>query len=114
MRTRDIYNGQPTEVYNFNRAYMTWLYELEEQPFRHCKAKVGRCGRYIYLRSYDTVVAFIDITKDTAYDILRTEYGYTSTSAQHIAKFFKEYNYYVGKILRTDYKNGRFITKVIY
>lgn len=114
MKTRDIYCGQPSEVTLFKQAYSTCLYDLKEKPFRNCKASVGYASVYIYLRSYNTVVAFIDPINKVGYDILRTEYGYTATSAQHIAKFFKEYDYYVGTILRTDYKNGHIITKVLY
>lgn len=114
MKTHDIYQGQPSEITAFKQSYHTWLYDLQEDPFRRCKASVGVVGRYIYLRSYDTVVAFIDTINDVGYDILRTEYGYTATSAQHIAKFFKEYDYYVGTIHRTEYKNGCCITKVMY
>ena len=114
MKTRDIYYGQPQEVTLFKQFYRTCLNDLKEVPFRHCKASVGYLGRYIYLRSYDTVVAFIDPIKKIGYDILRTEYGYTATSTQHIAKFFKDHDYCVGTVLRTDYKDGGCITKVIY
>lgn len=114
MKARDIYYAQPPGVTKFKQAYFTCSYDLKERPFRNCKASVGYASGYIYLRSYDTVVAFIDPIKKIGYDILRTEYGYTATSAQHIAKFFKEYDYYVGMILRTDYKDGRCTTKVIY
>ena len=46
---------------------------------------------YYVLRSYNTIVAAIDVSNDTLYDFLRYVYGYTSTSAQHIAKFDKDY-----------------------
>ena len=36
-------------------------------------------------------MAAIDVRTDTLYDFLRYVYGYTSTSAQHIAKFDKDY-----------------------
>lgn len=58
---------------------------------RTCKASVYENGRYIVLISYTTTVAFIDKRERKAYDILRLVYGYTSTSAQHIAKFFSDY-----------------------
>lgn len=58
---------------------------------RTCNASVYENGRYITLVSYDTPVAFIDKRERKAYDILRLVYGYTSTSAQHIAKFFSDY-----------------------
>lgn len=114
MKTHDIYYAQPSEVTKFKQAYSTCLYDLKEKPFRNCKASVGYANGYLYLRSYDAVVAFIDPIKKVGYDILRTEYCYTATSAQHISKFFKEYDYYVETILRTDYKDGRCITKLIY
>lgn len=47
--------------------------------------------RYAVLRSYRTVVAVIDYATDTLYDFLRYVYGYTSTSAQHISKFSRDY-----------------------
>ena len=36
-------------------------------------------------------MAAIDVRTDTLYDFLRYVYGYTSTSAQHISKFSKDY-----------------------
>ena len=112
MKTHYIYYSHPVEVYRFNQYYAPFLNESEETPFRYCKATVGRAGKYVYLRSYDTVVAFINTVTGEGYDILRTEYGYTSTSAQHIAKFF---NYYcTGTVYRTDYKGDSCITKVLY
>ena len=54
---------------------------------RYCNAHVLEDEYYIILVSYSTIVAFVE--KDTGYmfDILRLVYGYTLTSAQHIAKF---------------------------
>ena len=112
MKTRDFYYGAVPEIRLFGQKYSSFLDNLEEEPFRYCKATVGRVGKYIYLRSYNTVVAFIDTVTGIGYDILRTEYGYTSTSAQHIAKFFRQYC--VGTVYRTDYKDGCCITKVLY
>ena len=69
-----------------------------EHRLRSCSATVfdlvdDTTGEVLYhvLRSYNTVVAFIDPTTDTLYDVLRKVYGYTATSAQHIAKFSKDY-----------------------
>ena len=58
---------------------------------RTCNATVYENERYIVLISYTTTVAFIDKRERKAYDILRLVYGYTATSAQHIAKFFSDY-----------------------
>ena len=54
------------------------------------------------LTSYGSLVAVFDKKTGFFYDVLRFTYGYTSTSAQHIAKFrsklgksiLKEYRYY--------------------
>ena len=46
---------------------------------------------YYVLVSYCTVVAVIDKATNKLYDVLRTVYGYSATSAQHIAKFRADY-----------------------
>ena len=54
------------------------------------------------LSSYGTLVAVFDKKTGFFYDVLRYTYGYTSTSARHIAKFrsklgksiLKEFRYY--------------------
>ena len=65
---------------------------------RNCSAEVApvidaETGELLYyvLRSYNTIVAAIDVRTDTLYDFLRYVYGYTATSAQHIAKFGLDY-----------------------
>lgn len=58
---------------------------------RTCQAYVYETENYYWLKSYGTFVAFICKTTDTCYDILRMVYGYTATSAQHIAKFRADY-----------------------
>ena len=65
------------------------LSDLKFNRLRTCSAKVAMFSDYIVLVSYHTMVAFI---KDgVLYDVLRYVYGYTSTSAQHIAKFARDY-----------------------
>ena len=54
---------------------------------RTCTAYVYESEHYYFLRSYNTIVAIIVKGTDTCIDMLREVYGYTSTSAQHIAKF---------------------------
>jgi hypothetical protein len=68
---------------------------IASRKLRSCSAVVHETDNYYFLQSYDTIVAFIDKNTDTCYDVLRLVYGYTSTSAQHIAKF------------RSDYGNGK-------
>lgn len=68
---------------------------ISSKPLRHCNAIVYKTiddetGEVIYvLKSYDTVVALI--YGNCIYDFLRFTYGYTATSAQHIAKFTHDY-----------------------
>lgn len=59
---------------------------------RKSSAYVYETDRYYLLRSYNTYVAFIRKSDGTCFDILRAVYGYTATSAQHIAKFRHDYN----------------------
>ena len=64
---------------------------IDAKRLRTCKAIVYETENYYILRSYNTVIAVIDKEFDTLYDCLRVVYGYTSTSAQHIAKFNHDY-----------------------
>ena len=70
---------------------------IEWKRLRKCNAKVGyvyddsmKRGYYV-LVSYSTIVAVIDTATDSLLDFLRWSYGYTATSAQHIAKFSHDY-----------------------
>ena len=71
--------------------------EVKENVLHHgtrlrtCQAMVYETSSFYVLRSYNTVVAIIEKKTDTCYDFLRYVYGYTSTSAQHISKFDKDY-----------------------
>ena len=58
--------------------------------FHKCSAEVCRTNDFEILRSYNTIVALYHIETGNLIDILRREYGYTSTSSQHIAKFRKD------------------------
>lgn len=59
---------------------------------RSCQAWVYSSDHWFILKSYDTFVACINRDTGVAYDVLRYVYGYTATSAQHISKFFNDYN----------------------
>ena len=68
----------------------------EKQPvkgkrLRSCTARVFETDGFYILKSYETYVACICKHNDTLYDALRIVYGYTATSAQHIAKFSHDY-----------------------
>lgn len=52
-----------------------------------CHAWTQDFEDFIVLWSYRSAVAAYDKRDGTLYDILRAVYGYTATSAQHIAKF---------------------------
>ena len=87
------------ESYRNNEVRCT--YE-PSRPLRSCSARVNyvtnsETGEILYavLTSYNTVIAIIDYATDTLYDFLRYVYGYTATSAQHIAKF--DHDYGMGK-----------------
>lgn len=78
-------------------AYEDAIEEMEHEGIidvkrlRSCSAVVIETDNYYILRSYSTIIAVIDKTFDTLYDVLRIVYGYTATSAQHISKFDKDY-----------------------
>ena len=59
---------------------------------RTCKATVYETKHYYILESYNTFVAAIHKDSRIMADFLRYVYGYTSTSAKHIAKFRKDYH----------------------
>lgn len=58
----------------------------------YCQCGYIVWGRYIFLVSYSTMIAYID-ADGVLVDILRLVYGYTATSAKHIAKFRKLFNH---------------------
>ena len=64
---------------------------IKAKRLRACQAMVLEFEDCYILQSYHTPVA--GIRKDTGeqFDFLRMVYGYTATSAQHIAKFFADY-----------------------
>ena len=83
------------KVLEYLQVYNDWVDSRNVFPrwkrLRSCSAEVAKVGNWYVLRSYNTIVAIIDIQTDTLIDFLRYVYGYTSTSAQHIAKFGLDY-----------------------
>lgn len=74
------------------------MMELNRTDILDARKRLNRCQAWVYktknyyiLRSYSTFIACISIKHDTCFDMLRLEYGYTATSAQHVAKFCYEY-----------------------
>jgi hypothetical protein len=65
---------------------------LSVRRLHKCQAYVYETTSYYLLKSYATFVAFIRKSDCECFDILRNVYGYSATSAQHIAKFKKDYH----------------------
>ena len=78
-------------------AYYTGLVSLATlSKWAFCSRNLYSCNARIYcytgcyvLQSYNTPIAVFKVVENTLYDFLRTEYGYTATSSQHICKFKK-------------------------
>ena len=86
---REYYDAAMTE-----RGEMPCIPDNKLSPWkrlRSCSAYVLETPSFFILRSYNTVVAVIDKCTGSTWDVLRMVYGYTSTSAQHIAKFSHDY-----------------------
>ena len=77
------------EVYDDAMAELN--YTCKYKRLRTCSAVVFETEHYYILQSYRTPIAVIAKSTDTLYDVLRYVYVYTSTSAQHISKFEKDY-----------------------
>lgn len=99
--TNDKYQKQRIDN-SFVKAYFnTALEELKHdgkkydcKRLRYCNAWVYETEHFYLLKSYDTFVCAISKFDHVTYDALRMVYGYTSTSAQHIAKFIHDYTPY--------------------
>lgn len=78
------------DVFRDNHADYYWNYH-NERLFK-CSATVYQSPDYIVLKSYNTIVAFVNRHTGEAFDVLRYVYGYTATSSQHIRKFFNTYS----------------------
>ena len=76
-------------------AYEKWSLDREpiisSRRLNHCSAYILETANYYVLRSYQTDIAIIDKRTGIMYDFLRFVYGYTATSAQHMAKFERLY-----------------------
>lgn len=78
------------------REILNVVFELENfltvNRLRTCSAYVYETHSYYVLKSYASYVAFIRKSDGECFDVLRRVYGYTATSAQHIAKFKHDYH----------------------
>lgn len=66
---------------------------ISEKRLRSCTARVYETNNYYLLKSYDTFIASINKEDGKLFDALRLVYGFTSTSAQHISKFWHDYGH---------------------
>lgn len=102
---KELQNTINAEVMeNFNKAmeeYNAMPSQIKFKRLRSCSAEVCETENYYILRSYATFIAVIDKATCTCYDALRRVYGYTNTSAQHVAKFRHDYAYYTNCGCRT-------------
>lgn len=86
VRMHDLFHEsiRNNPAYNIERLryYTAWVYTWENENY----------VTYA-LKSYNTFIAIIvtDGERTGCYDFLRYAYGYTSTSCQHIRKFFSDY-----------------------
>lgn len=87
------YNDLCIIAWSLCREAMTRGFVTHYERLRTCNAHVEYYCGYVVLVSYSTPVAFID-DKGRLFDVLRLVYGYTATSAQHIAKFKKDFRNY--------------------
>lgn len=60
-------------------------------PLAQCNARVYETNDYYILQSYRTFVACVSKRTGSCYNLLRYTYKYTSTSTQHIWKFYRKY-----------------------
>lgn len=75
----------------FEKAMPEFKENLIRKRLRSCTAEVYESTNYYFLKSYNTIVAFINKNNGYLYDVLRVVYGYTNTSAKHIAYFEHDY-----------------------
>lgn len=90
-----------TQQENINKIVLEAIDECKVQKLflnrrdckqlRRCQAWVYEDDNYAVLRSYNTIIAFIDKRTNRFFDFLRYVYGYTATRAQHISKFRSDY-----------------------
>lgn len=78
-KAEKVWFNVPKRIDEFERLY-------------YCQAMTYQTRGYSFLVSYNTLVAFID-DKGDMYDVLRLVYGYTATSAKHIAKFRHKFSH---------------------
>lgn len=101
--TQEVTNDEANKLLSLFNSTVTMDEWIRGKKFRTCNARVIESKDFIALESYRTIVAFIYKPTGAFYDVLRTVYGYTVTSAQHIAKFRNDYRNEILSQYRTRY-----------
>ena len=68
------------------------------------KAKIYTYKNFIYLVSYETIVAYIEKTENNEEFAIVLGY-YSSTTSRHINEFLKQYGFIYKNIPKKDYDN---------
>ena len=80
----------------WEKAKKVWISDKDRhngvERLDYCQAMTCQKSGYTFLISYNTIVAFVD-ESGNMYDVLRLVYGYTATSAKHIAKFRNKFRH---------------------
>lgn len=93
MKThQNVINNLAIREWNYAMKYLDGCPDYSFKRLRYCNAIVYITDRYFILKSYNTLVACINRYTGIQVDMLRYEYKFTRTSAQHISKFFNDYS----------------------
>lgn len=83
----EVNNYVENIVTDINALWRTWEKPIVWKQLYRCSGDWCIIGDWVLLRSYSTIVAAYNLETYELFDFLRLVYGYTSKSAQHIAKF---------------------------
>lgn len=114
MTKKELQRNENMTVLQYYYEYLKDINFYEQSKLFNCQAWYGMQQSVILngklvldaipLKSYNTIVAYIvkDYTNNetVCIDVLRYVYGYSATSAKHIAKFFNLLSRDSCKILR--------------
>lgn len=101
-------NAYIENIYNGINALLRTSSPVAWYRLYHCRAEWSQVGEWMILRSYSTIVAVYNVYTDDLFDFLRLVYGYTATSAQHIAKFHGFCRSVTGNGVATGYAGARY------
>ena len=94
---QNLENITAKAIFNYAFNELDAMHEYKYKRLRSCAAWVYETENFYLLKSYNTFIAAIDKRTSFCVDVLRDVYGYTSTSDQHLAMFFSDYAFTIGK-----------------